>query len=109
MHVRDHGVHRSTARTYRSIRMALLMAMDDVQPDQIVHKPSEEFYTRGDALDAPGGPSITRTVFCKATDPNVTYAPTAFISRYDPGRISDAHYHQIDQFQVILEGKGRLA
>jgi len=89
--------------------MSLVVGMDDIGPDQIVYKPSEQFFTEGDQLDAPGGPGITRTVFYQGVDPNTPVSPTAFISKYEPGRKSDAHYHAVDQFQVILEGKGKFA
>jgi rubredoxin len=89
--------------------MPVVMGLDEIRPDQIVYKPSEEFFTKDDQLDQPGGPGITRKVFYQAKDPKVAYCPTAFISEYEPGRRSDAHYHSIDQFQLILGGKGKFA
>ena len=37
-----------------------------------------------------------------------TIYPMAFLVEQDPGAIVGAHYHQADQFQVVVEGNGRL-
>ncbi len=34
--------------------------------------------------------------------------PMAFLVEQDPGCVAPAHFHQADQFQVVLEGEGRL-
>ena len=34
--------------------------------------------------------------------------PMAFLVEQDPGAVVGAHYHQVDQFQVIVGGNGRL-
>ena len=34
--------------------------------------------------------------------------PMAFLVEQDPGRIAPAHFHQADQFQVVVAGEGRL-
>lgn len=54
---------------------------------------------------APGTPDATSTNFFRATadTPN---APSAFHNRYTPDSTSAAHYHAVDQFQIIVEGKG---
>jgi hypothetical protein len=37
-----------------------------------------------------------------------TIYPMAFLVEQDPGTIVGAHYHQADQFQVVVGGSGRL-
>ena len=37
-----------------------------------------------------------------------TIYPMAFLVEQDPGAIVGAHYHQADQFQVVVAGAGRL-
>ena len=54
---------------------------------------------------APGTPDATNTQFFRATA-DTPDAPTAFHNKYDPGSKSAAHYHAVDQFQIIVEGKG---
>src|SRR4029077_13845780 len=39
------------------------------------------------------------------TDPDL---PHAAYLQYAPGRVSEPHYHGVDQFQVLLEGKGKM-
>src|SRR6185503_19824862 len=34
--------------------------------------------------------------------------PSAYVNRYDPGRRSSAHFHENDQFQIIIDGKGEF-
>ena len=34
--------------------------------------------------------------------------PMAFLVEQDPGAVVGAHYHQADQFQVMVGGSGRL-
>ncbi len=40
--------------------------------------------------------------------PPGTIYPMAFLVEQDPGEVVGAHYHQADQFQVIMAGDGRL-
>ena len=40
--------------------------------------------------------------------PPGTIYPMAFLVEQDPGEVVGAHYHQADQFQVIVAGNGRL-
>ena len=37
-----------------------------------------------------------------------TIAPVAFLVEQDPGEVVGAHYHQADQFQLMVAGGGRL-
>jgi rubredoxin len=56
----------------------------------------------------PGSPGSFNTTFMRAK-PDTPDAPTAAINRY-PGdgkaNVSAAHFHQVDQFQVIMDGSG---
>ena len=60
--------------------------------------------------NAPGSPGALNTTFFRA-GPDTPDAPTAAINRY-PGkgeaRISAAHFHEVDQFQVIMDGTGNF-
>lgn len=58
---------------------------------------------------APGSPGARSTTFMRAT-PEMPDAPTAAINRYEGGksRYSAAHFHEVDQFQVIMDGSGEL-
>ena len=40
-------------------------------------------------------------------DPNALF-PMAFLVEQDPGEVANAHYHQADQFQVVVAGEGTL-
>jgi hypothetical protein len=35
-------------------------------------------------------------------------SPMAFLVEQDPGEVANAHYHQADQFQVVVAGEGTL-
>lgn len=37
-----------------------------------------------------------------------TLFPMAFLVEQDPGEVANAHYHQADQFQVVVAGEGTL-
>jgi rubredoxin len=55
----------------------------------------------------PGSPGALSTTFFRAT-PQTPDAPTAALNRYEGAKISNAHFHQVDQFQVIMEGSGEF-
>jgi len=40
-------------------------------------------------------------------DPHALF-PMAFLVEQDPGEVANAHYHQADQFQVVVAGEGTL-
>ena len=77
--------------------MSLVVALDEIRPEQ-VNKPGP---------DGPGEPGALATTFFRASASNPN-APTAAINRYPAGkaRHSTAHFHDVDQFQVFVEGKG---
>ena len=74
--------------------MSLILAYDDIKPEQV---------KRGGG----GSTSRTSTSFIRATPEN-PIGPTAFMVRYDPGHVSSTHFHEVDQFQVLVDGKGRF-
>jgi hypothetical protein len=75
--------------------MSIVLALEDLDPARIKRTTNPK----------PGTPVRTITTFFRATheDPDI---PSAYIARFDPGEMSAAHYHVVDQFQVIIDGKG---
>ncbi len=59
--------------------------------------------------NAPGSPGAISTTFMRASRDNPD-APTAAINRYEGGksRYSAAHFHEVDQFQIIMDGSGEF-
>jgi hypothetical protein len=43
-----------------------------------------------------------------ADPPPGTLFPMAFLVEQDPGEVANAHFHQADQFQVVVAGEGTL-
>jgi rubredoxin len=56
-----------------------------------------------------GAPGALSTTFFRATR-DTPDAPTAALNRYEGGesRYSAAHFHEVDQFQIIMEGSGEF-
>jgi rubredoxin len=56
-----------------------------------------------------GAPGALSSTFFRATR-DTPDAPTAALNRYEGGesRYSAAHFHEVDQFQVIMEGSGEF-
>ena len=77
--------------------MSMVMALKDVKPE-LVDKPGK--------VKAGSPNSVTTTFFRPTVD--APYGPHAILVRYPPGqpRASSAHFHEVDQFQVIIDGKG---
>ncbi len=77
--------------------MSLVVAMNEISPDK-VNQPSKL---------VPGSPGALNTTFFRA-NAKMPDEPTAALNRYPAGeaRYSAAHFHIVDQFQVIMEGKG---
>jgi hypothetical protein len=44
----------------------------------------------------------------EADPPADTVFPMAFLVEQDPGEVANAHFHQADQFQVVVAGEGTL-
>lgn len=80
--------------------MPQVMALSEIPPNKVNQRGS----------NAPGSPGAISTTFFRAT-PDTPDAPTAAINRY-PGegkaKISAAHFHEVDQFQVIMDGSGNF-
>jgi len=47
----------------------------------------------------PGSPGALNTTFFRATK-DTTDGPTAALNRYQGERLSNAHFHEVDQFQI---------
>src|SRR5688572_1700770 len=56
-----------------------------------------------------GAPAALSSTFFRASR-DTPDAPTAALNRYEGGesRYSAAHFHEVDQFQVIMEGSGEF-
>src|ERR1044072_7723920 len=70
--------------------------------------PANKVNVRGNTK--PGSPGALSTGFFRATE-DTPDAPTAALNRYEGdgrSRISNAHFHEVDQFQVIMEGSGEF-
>jgi len=76
--------------------MSLVVAFDEIKPDQIRKNPG-----------GPDRPASTNYPFFRAT-PDRPDAPSAFLAQYDPGDNSCTHFHQVDQFQILVQGKGQF-
>jgi len=76
--------------------MSLVVAFDEIKPDQVKRN-------QGGA----DRPASTNFPFFRATR-DTPDAPSAFLAQYDPGDKSCTHFHCVDQFQILVKGKGRL-
>lgn len=59
----------------------------------------------GERRQALEGGAIVRTDFMGSTEPR---APQAFMVKYDPNRVSRPHFHSVDQFQIVIDGRGSI-
>src|SRR5258708_12261957 len=76
--------------------MALVVAYDEIKPDQIKRNKG-----------GPDSPASTNLPYFRASA-DTPGAPSAFLARYDPDAKSCAHFHAVDQFQILVQGKGTL-
>jgi rubredoxin len=76
--------------------MSLVVAFDEIRPEQIRKNPG-----------GPDRPASTNFPFFRAT-PDTPDAPTAFLAQYSPGDRSSSHFHAVDQFQILVRGKGQF-
>ncbi len=74
--------------------MSLVVAFDEIKPEQVKRN------TRGNK-------TVVTSNFCRATI-DEPYSPSAYLNKSEPGRKSSAHFHIADQFQIIVEGKGKF-
>src|SRR5882672_9375817 len=72
--------------------MSLVLAIDNIAPERVKYA-------------GPGRKGSTDTIFFEDKKRD-TDDPTAFLVEYDPDRHSNAHYHPLDQFQILVQGKG---
>src|SRR5262249_50691449 len=80
-------------------RMVMSVALEDAK--------AGEYRIEGDGTNLKGGSSIV-PLFGSPTNRNGGDAPQAFLSQGDPSRATRAHFHALDQFQIVMKGKGRL-
>lgn len=76
--------------------MTLVVAYDDIGADRIRRNPGGN-----------GAPASTNYRFFVASA-ETPDAPSAFLAQYGPGDKSTAHYHAVDQFQILVKGRGQL-
>jgi rubredoxin len=76
--------------------MSLVVAFDEITPDQVRKNKG-----------GPDRPASTNFPFFRAT-PDTPDAPSAFLAQYDPGDRSCSHFHTVDQFQILVKGKGQM-
>jgi len=76
--------------------MPLVVAYDEIGPQQIKRNPG-----------GPDRPASTSYSFFRAT-PDRAGDPSAFLAQYDPGDNSCTHFHTVDQFQILVKGRGQL-
>src|SRR5262245_8606528 len=76
--------------------MVLAASFDDAKTKQSRYE--------GDGRAIKGGSTSTQ-FFGSRDNPN---SPWAKLTRLDPGRVSGSHFHVVAEFQVIVDGKGRL-
>lgn len=76
--------------------MALALSFEDSK--QIRTEGSVKLGTKGGAF---------RNVFFH--DPDIPDFPDGHLTQRDPGRSSPAHFHLVDQFQIVIDGKLRIA
>ncbi len=75
--------------------MPQVVALEEVKASIIRRGPRE------------GTTGTLRTNFLKASS-SAPELPAAYIIEYGPNGFSQAHYHAVDQFQILLDGKGRF-
>ena len=76
--------------------MSIVVAFDEIAPDKIRKNPG-----------GPDRPASTNYPFFRSTADGPD-GPMAFLAQYDPGDRSCSHFHTVDQFQILVKGKGEL-
>ena len=76
--------------------MPIVVSYDEIKPENIRRNPG-----------GPDRPASTNRPFFRATA-ETPDSPTAFLAQYDPGDKSCSHFHQVDQFQILVQGKGTM-
>jgi len=92
--------------------MSLVVAIDNLKPDKV---------KRMERIDGVDTPIAGNTIFIRPSI-DVAVAPFTCMNQHDipvapyaglnqngiPGRLARAHFHEINQFQIIVDGKGKL-
>jgi len=76
--------------------MTIVVAFDEIPQEKIRKNPG-----------GPDRPVSTNYPFFRSTA-DAPDGPMAFLAQYDPGERSCTHYHQVDQFQILVKGKGQF-
>jgi rubredoxin len=76
--------------------MTIVVAFDDITADKIRKNPG-----------GPDRPASTNYPFFRSTAATPG-EPMAFLAQYDAGDRSCAHYHSVDQFQILVQGSGQF-
>lgn len=77
--------------------MALAKALSDVKDNKTPIVP--------DPARGTEGTGVSTNYFGVRGEPGL---PHAVLLNFDPGRVSHPHYHGVDQFQVMVKGKGKM-
>ena len=74
--------------------MSLTVAFDEIPKEKIRKNPG-----------GPDRPASTNYPFFRSTV-DAPDGPMAFLAQYPPGDNSSTHFHQVDQFQILVQGGG---
>jgi rubredoxin len=74
--------------------MSLVVAFDEIPREKVRKNPG-----------GPDRPASTNYPFFRSTV-DAPDGPMAFLAQYPPGDNSCTHYHQVDQFQILVQGGG---
>jgi rubredoxin len=74
--------------------MSLVVAFDEIPQEKIRKNPG-----------GPDRPASTNYPFFRSTA-DAPDGPMAFLAQYPPGDNSSTHFHQVDQFQILVQGGG---
>jgi rubredoxin len=74
--------------------MSVVVAFDEIPQEKIRKNPG-----------GPDRPASTNYPFFRSTA-DAPDGPMAFLAQYPPGDRSSTHFHQVDQFQILVQGSG---
>ena len=73
--------------------MATVIAYDDAKVNQVTRTGSD------------GSRNVSTPLLGKRGNPDL---PLASLVTFAPGRVSTPHFHDVPQFQIMLDGRGKL-
>ena len=76
--------------------MTIVVAYDEIPQEKIRKNPG-----------GPDRPASTNYPFFRSTA-DAPDGPMAFLAQYDPGDRSCTHFHSVDQFQILVKGRGQV-